>query len=609
MSNYAIGLDVHDMSAPVSLNVKQGESGQIINISLRSGGKPYLLPSGAYAVFAGKKPDGKILWNSCQVVRHTIQYEITKQTTAVVGWVPVQIRIYKPDGKLLMTPDFVLIVDAPVAGDEEVIAVSENEITALTELVSEAATLQKAVFWAEYDTTTYAEIKAARDEGQVVLCRRTSNPLVPKLYSVDQFGAHFTSFKDGYNTIWSVSTEDVWSVETNEYPTKDEVPELVKFTAEYGVTTLDEILEAKAAGKVIVCVRVKGGAEIPLYSAGETGGRNAYFSAFVNGTNTAYFCGSAGWSESYDAYPKEDEVSGLVKFTAQYGTTTYAEIKAARDEGQVVLCRRTSNPLVPKLYSVDQFGAHFTSFKDGYNTIWSVTTGDVWSDIVRSYAETPLTVTISGTAASHSASEIIAAIKAEKIVEVNMGTERLQVTAWDESAVTVTCKKAPAPNRSGALLSCNEYTISDAKTVAVVANSAISNNFTAKAGQVVAVANADHGGPSAFKAIDVREEFIATYGTTTFAEIWDAMSAGKAVYCKNGNVTLSMTACIAQSFVAEFGGATESGSVVWKVKSATWSSYNAALDLTVQNGRLYLTVNGTVTGVGVDASTLSALIE
>ena len=398
MSNYAIGLDVHDMSAPVSLNVKQGESGQIINISLRSGGKPYLLPSGAYAVFAGKKPDGKILWNSCQVVRHTIQYEITKQTTAVVGWVPVQIRIYKPDGKLLLTPDFVLIVDAPVAGDEEVIAVSENEITALTELVSEAATMQKAVFTAQYGTTTYAEIKAARDEGQVVLCRMTGSALVLNLHSVEQFGAHFTSFKDGYNPIWSVSTEDVWSVKTNEYPTKDEVPELVKFTAEYGVTTLDEILEAKAAGKFIVCVKGNAGAEIPLYSAGETGGRNAYFSAFLDGYNVAYFCGSAGWS-----------------------------------------------------------------------------------DLSSSYAEVPLTVTIDGTAASHSASEIIAAIKAETIVEVNMGTERLQVTAWDESAVTVTCKKAPAPHRNGALLSCNEYTISDDKTVTVVANSAISNNFTAKA--------------------------------------------------------------------------------------------------------------------------------
>ena len=123
------------------------------------------------------------------------------------------------------------------------------------------------------------------------------------------------------------------------------------------------------------------------------------------------------------------------------------------------------------------------------------------------------------------------------------------------------------------------------------------------------MANANPKGPTDFKAIDVREEFIATYGTTTFAEIWDAMSANKAVYCKNGNVTLPMTACSAQSLVAEFGGVTENGSVVWKVKSETWSSYNAALDLTVQNGRLYLTVNGTVTGVGVDASTLSALIE
>lgn len=138
-ADYSIILDVTDMSAPVSLNVKQGDAGRSIEVHLSRDGVPLILERGSYAVFAGKKPDEKILWNSCSIRDSTIFYEITKQTTAVVGWVPVQIRLYRPGGKLVSSPDFVLIVDGTVTDDEEVVIVSENEVTALTELVSEAA--------------------------------------------------------------------------------------------------------------------------------------------------------------------------------------------------------------------------------------------------------------------------------------------------------------------------------------------------------------------------------------------------------------------------------------------------------------------------------------
>ena len=138
-ADYSIILDITDMSAPVSLNVKQGDAGRVIAVNLARDGVPVGIEPGSYAVFAGKKPDEKILWNSCSIRDSTIFYEITTQTTAVVGWVPVQIRLYRPGGKLVSTPDFVLIVDGTVTDDEEVVIVSENEITALTELVSEAA--------------------------------------------------------------------------------------------------------------------------------------------------------------------------------------------------------------------------------------------------------------------------------------------------------------------------------------------------------------------------------------------------------------------------------------------------------------------------------------
>lgn len=137
-TDYRITLDITDMSAPISLNVKQGDAGRIIEVHLSREGVPVAIESGSYAVFAGKKPDGKVLWNSCTIQDNRILYEITKQTTAVVGWVPVQIRLYRPGGKLVTSPDFVLIVDGTVTEDDEIIIISENEVTALTELVSEA---------------------------------------------------------------------------------------------------------------------------------------------------------------------------------------------------------------------------------------------------------------------------------------------------------------------------------------------------------------------------------------------------------------------------------------------------------------------------------------
>ena len=141
-SIYPISLDLHKTSAPISLSVKQGDTGREIHISLTDGSTPYKIPDGSYAVFAGTKPDIKVLWNSCTIKGNTIIYEMTEQTVVVVGWIPVQIRLYSAGGKLLTSPDFVLIVDEPAVADGTVVAVSDNEITALTQLVTECNALK-----------------------------------------------------------------------------------------------------------------------------------------------------------------------------------------------------------------------------------------------------------------------------------------------------------------------------------------------------------------------------------------------------------------------------------------------------------------------------------
>ena len=142
-ADYKVSLDLHASSAPVSIHATQSDTGRRICVNLTERGKPYEISDECEAIFAGTKPDGKVLWNGCRIENNTIIYEITEQTVAVVGWMPVQIRLYGSGGRLISTPDFVLLVDAPLVGDDVVVAESQNEISALTQLIADVIDLKQ----------------------------------------------------------------------------------------------------------------------------------------------------------------------------------------------------------------------------------------------------------------------------------------------------------------------------------------------------------------------------------------------------------------------------------------------------------------------------------
>lgn len=140
---YKITLGLHAMSSPVSLNVNQGETAVRIIATFAEDGVPYQIADGCYAVFAGKKPDGTVLWNKCSIDGDTVIYDFTDQTVAVVGSFTAQVRLYGAGGKLICSPDFTLIVDANTVDDDELVAASQSEVTALTELVTECTVLRE----------------------------------------------------------------------------------------------------------------------------------------------------------------------------------------------------------------------------------------------------------------------------------------------------------------------------------------------------------------------------------------------------------------------------------------------------------------------------------
>ena len=162
-SVYKMYLDIHNYNSHVVLNAKKGDTGSLLYITLMDGRNHYVLTPECYAVFVAKKADGNILYNKCTFFENMIVYEFTPQTTASVGKIPCEIKLYGSNDKLLTSAGFTLLVMDTVYNDDEV--ESEKEVTALTALVSEATTLIHDV---EYKLETGAFVGPQGVSGVVV---------------------------------------------------------------------------------------------------------------------------------------------------------------------------------------------------------------------------------------------------------------------------------------------------------------------------------------------------------------------------------------------------------------------------------------------------------
>lgn len=135
-SNYRFTLDIQSNLSQVSLPVRLGDTGRRLYISFTDSGMPYTISKGSRAVFSGKKADGIYLLNDCIIEGDTtICYDFTTQTTNVSGIIDCEIRLYGPNGKLVTSPRFIMVVDERVVYNED-IPLSEDETTALDNIIT-----------------------------------------------------------------------------------------------------------------------------------------------------------------------------------------------------------------------------------------------------------------------------------------------------------------------------------------------------------------------------------------------------------------------------------------------------------------------------------------
>ena len=132
----SFSLEIWEFEPQLSLSAYQGETCRALEITLTDKGSVYPIPENHRAVFTALKPDGKVIFNPCLIENNKILYTLTPQSTALAGLLSCQIRLYGEDDALILSPRFSLLLRPSVYTDESILE-SENEVGALTALVSE----------------------------------------------------------------------------------------------------------------------------------------------------------------------------------------------------------------------------------------------------------------------------------------------------------------------------------------------------------------------------------------------------------------------------------------------------------------------------------------
>lgn len=163
-SNYRFTLDMQKPKTQASLPVHFGDTGNRFYITLTDGGNPYIIGDGCRVDICIKKPNGVPLINACIIENNAlVRYDFNKNTASVEGTHKCELRLYSPEGRLITTPAFLMVVDQNIFYDDEI--GTDEDFQKLTALDVIAKEEERRV--AEFERWEAEELRALAEKNRV----------------------------------------------------------------------------------------------------------------------------------------------------------------------------------------------------------------------------------------------------------------------------------------------------------------------------------------------------------------------------------------------------------------------------------------------------------
>ena len=144
-SVFRFPLDIHQSQSQVSVTAGLHEDGIRLVIRLMENGAPFDIHHAARAEFSAVRPDGKSIMNPCMIFgQGTVVYDFTGEEVLHPGVMPCQIFLYNPDGGLILSPKFHIVVHENAAADGEEVGAQEQYKT-LKKFVEEISAVQNVL--------------------------------------------------------------------------------------------------------------------------------------------------------------------------------------------------------------------------------------------------------------------------------------------------------------------------------------------------------------------------------------------------------------------------------------------------------------------------------
>ena len=144
-SVFRFPLDVNQSQSQASIVAGVHEDGIRLIMRLVENGAPFDIHHAARAEFSAVLPGSAPVMNPCMIFgQGTVVYDFTGAEVQEAGVVPCQLFLYNPDGSLILSPKFTLVVhENAAAGGEEVAAQKEYET--LKKFVREISNVQNVL--------------------------------------------------------------------------------------------------------------------------------------------------------------------------------------------------------------------------------------------------------------------------------------------------------------------------------------------------------------------------------------------------------------------------------------------------------------------------------